>query len=68
MADAKTAIRKLTTTSKDGKWKTFHSHAGLMQYVPSGVFYARAKVGRTVKRASLETEVFTVAKDRLTPR
>jgi integrase len=56
---------KLTTTSKDGKWKTFHSHAGLMQYVKSGVFFARAKVGRTVKRASLETDVFTTAKDRL---
>jgi len=59
--------RKLTTTSKDGKWKTFHSHAGLMQYVPSGIFYARAKEkdGPTVKRASLDTDVFTTAKDRL---
>ena len=65
MADAKTAIRKLTTTSKDGKWKSFHTHAGLMQYVPSGVFFARAKVNGTVKRASLETDVFTTAKDRL---
>ena len=64
-ADAKTANRKLTTTSKDGKWKSFHSHAGLMQYVPSGVFFARAKVGGVVKRASLDTDVFTTAKDRL---
>jgi integrase len=68
-SDTQTAVamnnRKLTTTSKDGKWKSFHSHAGLMQYVPSGVFFARAKVGRTVKRASLETDVFTTAKDRL---
>jgi integrase len=64
-ADAKTANRKLTTASKDGKWKTFHSHAGLMQYVASGVFYARAKVGGIVKRASLDTDVFTTAKDRL---
>jgi len=36
-----------------------------MQYVPSGVFFARAKVNGTVKRASLETDVFTTAKDRL---
>jgi integrase len=57
--------RKNTTTSKDGKWKSFHTHAGLMQYVPSGVFFARAKVGRIVRRASLETDVFTTAKDRL---
>jgi integrase len=64
MADAK-AVRKLTRTSKDGKWKTFHSHAGLMQYLPSGMFYARAKVNGVVKRASLETDVFTTAKDNL---
>ena len=36
-----------------------------MQYVPSGVFFARAKVNGNVKRASLETDVFTTAKDRL---
>jgi integrase len=54
-----------TSTSKDGKWKTFHQHAGLMQYVPSGVYFARSKVGKIVKRASLETDVFTTAKDRL---
>ena len=57
--------RKLTTTSKDGKWKTFHQHAGLMQYVPSGIFFARAKVDGIVKRASLDTDVFTTAKDLL---
>lgn len=57
--------RKLTTTSADGKWKTFHGHAGLMQYVPSGVFYARAKVDGIVKRASLDCDVLTTAKDRL---
>ena len=36
-----------------------------MQYVPSGVFFARAKVNGVVKRASLETDVLTTAKDRL---
>jgi len=36
-----------------------------MQYVPSGVFFARAKVNGIVKRASLDTDVFTTAKDRL---
>ena len=54
-----------TSTSKDGKWKTFHVHAGLMQYIPSGVFFARAKVNGIVKRASLDTDVYTTAKDRL---
>jgi len=57
--------RKLTTLSKDGKWKTFHNCAGLMQYVPNGIYYARAKVNGIVKRASLETDVFTTAKDLL---
>jgi integrase len=64
MADAKT-VRKLTRTSKDSKWKTFLGHAGLMQYVPSGHYFARAKVNGIVKRASLETDVFTTAKDNL---
>ncbi len=40
-----------------------------MQYIPSGVYFARAKVkdggGGIVKRASLETDVFTTAKLRL---
>ncbi|MGA3269084.1 MAG: site-specific integrase, partial [Verrucomicrobiota bacterium] len=67
--DGQTAVangnRKLTTISIDGKWKSFHAHAGLMQYIPSGVFFARAKVNGIVKRASLETDVFTTAKDRL---
>jgi integrase len=60
-----TSNRKLTTLSKDGKWKTFHGQAGLMQYLPSGIFFARAKVAGVVKRATLETDVFTTAKDRL---
>ena len=64
MAVAKTGD-KLTRTSADGKWKSFLSHAGLMQYLPSGVYFARAKVNGTVKRASLDTDVFTTAKDRL---
>lgn len=54
-----------TSISKDGKWKTFHKHAGLMQYAPSGMFFARTKVNGTVKRASLETDVFSTAKDQL---
>jgi len=57
--------KTVSSTSSDGKWKTFHSHAGLMQYVPSGMFFARAKVNGIVKRASIETDVLTTAKDRL---
>jgi len=64
MAVAKTGD-KLTRISTDGKWKSFLSHAGLMQYLPSGIYFARVKVNGTVKRASLDTDVFTTAKDRL---
>jgi len=59
--------RKLTRTSSDGKWESFEKFAGLMRYVPNGMYYARAKVpGKNgkpvVTRASLETDVFTTAK------
>lgn len=73
-SDIQTAVAKpsskLTSISTCGKWKSFLGHAGLMQYIPSGVYFARVKVtgdnGKpTVKRASLETDVFTTAKDRL---
>jgi hypothetical protein len=67
-AVAMTPKPKVTSISKDGKWKSFLNHAGLMQYVPSSVFFARAKVGGIVKRVSLETNVFTVAKDRLSAK
>ena len=58
-----------SSISNDGKWRTFKKHAGLMQYVPSGIYFARVKIknGRNgvVKRASLETDVFTTAKLKL---
>jgi len=54
-----------TSVSKDGKWRTFHKHAGLMQYIPSGAYFARAKVDGKIKRESLETDVFTTAKIKL---
>lgn len=65
ISSRKLPATKQTSTSKDGKWRTFHKHAGLMQYVPSGVFFARTKVAGIVKRASLGTDVFMVAQDRL---
>src|SRR5579871_1911362 len=70
--DATTAARQSvskatpnTTVSKDGRWRTFHKHAGLMQFIPSGVYFARAKVNGKIFRRSLETDVFTTAKVRL---
>jgi integrase len=57
--------RKLNHTSPDGKWKSFATVPGLMQYIPSGQYFARQKVNGIVKRASLDTDVFSTAKDRL---
>jgi hypothetical protein len=51
-----------TISSKDGRWRTFHKHAGLMQFVPSGVYFARAKVNGKIFRRSLETDGFTAVK------
>jgi integrase len=64
MTGAKRTTR-LTRISKDGKWKSYLANQGLMQYLPSGIFFARAKVNRTVRRSSLETDIFSTAKDRL---
>lgn len=69
-AVAKSANRELNRTSPDGKWKTFPKVPGLMQYVPSGMFFARAKVKNdrgkdSVTRHSLDTDVFTTAKIKL---
>jgi hypothetical protein len=54
-----------TSTSSDKRWRTFHKHAGLMQFIPLRTYYARAKVRGKSLRVSLETNVFTAAKLRL---
>lgn len=54
-----------TTTSKNGRWRTFHKHCGLMQFIRSGTYYARAKTHGKSVRISLATPVFTTAKLRL---
>ena len=51
--------------SKDGKWRSFPKVPNLLQYVIAGTYYARCKVSGKPVRASLETDVFSVAKLRL---
>jgi integrase len=51
--------------SKDGKWRSFPKAPNLIQYVTAGTYYARCKVDGKPVRESLETDVFTVAKQRL---
>jgi len=49
----------------DGRWRTFHKHAGLMQFIPSGIYFARCKVRGKAIRKSLDTDVFATAKLKL---
>jgi hypothetical protein len=51
--------------SKDGQWRSFPKVPNLLQYVIAGTYYARCKVDGKTVRASLDTNVFTVAKQRL---
>ena len=56
---------KQSRLSKDGKWKSFGKAPNLLQYVPSGVYYARLKINGKLFRSSLETDVWTIAKLKL---
>ncbi len=51
--------------SKDGKWRSFPKVPHLLQYVSSGIYYARTKVNGKIIRHSLHTSVWTTAKVRL---
>ena len=51
--------------SPDGKWRSFPKVPNLLQYVNSGNYYGRIKVGRKLIRESLQTSVWTTAKLRL---
>lgn len=51
--------------SPDGLWRSFPKVPRLMQYIPSGTYFARLKHKGKLFRASLETDVFTTAKLRL---
>lgn len=48
--------------SKDGNWRSFSKVPNLLQYVPSGIYFARVKIDRKIIRRSLETDVWTIAK------
>ena len=60
-----TSARKLTVTSACGKWERYTQHAGLKRYLPSGVFFAFLKINGKNRLESLETDVKTVALDKL---
>jgi integrase len=51
--------------SLDGKWRSFPKVPNLLQYVSTGVYFARVKVSGKLIRRSLGTDVFTTAKLKL---
>lgn len=51
--------------STDGKWRSFPKVPNLLQYVIAGTYYARCKVNGKPVRASLDTDLFSKAKQRL---
>ena len=51
--------------SKDGRWVYFPKVPNLLQYKSTGTYYARTKVNGNNVRLSLETDVFSVARQKL---
>ena len=51
--------------SADGKWRSFPKVPNLLQYVSSETYYGRIKVNGKTIRESLETNVWSKAKQRL---
>jgi hypothetical protein len=51
--------------SKDGKWRSFPKVPNLLQDVNTGTFYGRVTVDGKIYRESLETFVYSVAKQKL---
>jgi integrase len=61
---SKLQMRRLPGTAKPKRWQK-SSHANLVRYVPSGVFFCRMKVRGVLIRKSLKTDVLSVARLRL---
>ncbi len=52
--------------SRDGKWRSFPKVPHLLQYASNDNYYGRIKVGGKIIRETLDTNVWTTAKLRLT--
>jgi integrase len=59
------AATRQANLSPDGKWRSFPKVPNLLQYVSTGSFYGRVKVDGKLYRESLETNVFSTAKLKL---
>ncbi len=59
------STKREANLSKDGKWRSFPKVPNLLQYISSGIYFARTKVDGRIIRQSLKTDVWTTAKLRL---
>ena len=57
--------KRASNLSKDGQWRSFPKVPNLLQYVSSGMYFARTKTHGKLIRQSLKTDVWTTAKLRL---
>jgi integrase len=62
---AATAPRHAERISPDRKWKSFPKSPNLLQYIRTGMYYARVKVGGKLVRRKLKTDVYSKALLRL---
>jgi integrase len=63
--DTKPKSNRSERLSPDGKWRSFPKVPNLLQYVSTGLFFARVKVQGKLIRRGLETDVFTIARLKL---
>ena len=64
-ASQESSATKVSRLSKDGKWRSFAKVPCLLQYLNSGVYFARVKVNGKIIWHSLETGVWSTAKLKL---
>jgi integrase len=61
----KPSATRQANLSPDGKWRSFPKVPNLLQYVSTRTFYGRVKVDGKLYRESLETDVYSTAKLKL---
>jgi integrase len=65
MAENPAATEEQTPSWRRGAWRSFPKVPNLFQYVNTGTYYARVKVGGKTIRRSLKTNVWSTARLRL---
>jgi len=56
--ETKPKSKRIERLSPDGKWRSFPKVPNLLQYVSTGLYFARVKVNGKLIRRGLNTKVF----------